>query len=402
MKVLQINNVYNYGSTGKITRDIHRGLQKAGVESVVLYGRREKTQDAAVYKICSEWYAKANNGISRLTGIMYGGCRTSTKRIIKKIIQEKPDVVHLQCMNGYFVNIYHLIAFLKKVKIPTVLTLHAEFMHTANCGYALDCEKWKTGCGKCPRLRKETKSLLRDGTAVSWKKMKVAFEGFDNLSIVSVSPWLMERAKQSPILAGKSHSVVYNGVDTDIFKPYETTGLRAALGIAANEKVIFHATPNFSLDPNDIKGGYYITKLAKQMPDIRFVIAGPYDTGKTYPENMLLLGHVSDQVQLAKLYSMADVTVIASKRETFSMICAESLCCGTPVAGFRAGAPEIISLPEYSAFVEYGDDCMLEAVTRNMIDQKEEWKKISQISLNKYSSMHMVDQYIGLYKKLMD
>ena len=37
------------------------------------------------------------------------------------------------------------------------------------------------------------------------------------------------------------------------------------------------------------------------------------------------------------------------------MICAESLCCGTPVIGFRAGAPERIALKEYSDFVQYGD-----------------------------------------------
>ena len=402
MKILQVNCVYGKGSTGKIVEGIHQGLLERGIASVVCYGRGCRVDKPNIYKVCGEIYSKLNNALSRLTGLMYGGCFFSTNRLIRRIKQEKPDVVHLHCINGYFVNIYRLITFLKGSGIPTVLTLHAEFMHTANCGHALDCEKWKTGCGKCPRRKKETKSLFIDGTARSWRKMKAAFEGFDNLEVVSVSPWLMARAKQSPILADKKHSVVYNGVDTRIFKPYDTADLRKTLGIEENEKVVFHATPNFNLDPDGLKGGYYIAKLAEQMPDVRFVVAGPYDPSCVYPPNMLLLGHISDQTYLARLYSMADVTVIASKRETFSMICAESLCCGTPVAGFKAGAPEMISLPEHSAFVEYGDLFGLEDLVRNVLKKAKETDQVREESLVAYSKKQMVNRYIDVYIKLMD
>lgn len=101
---------------------------------------------------------------------MYGGCLISTDKLFRIIKKEKPDIVHLHCLNGYFINIYRLITFLKNNNYKTVLTLHAEFMYTANCGHALECDKWKTGCGKCPRLRSETKSWFIDGTAKSWKK----------------------------------------------------------------------------------------------------------------------------------------------------------------------------------------------------------------------------------------
>lgn len=49
------------------------------------------------------------------------------------------------------------------------------------------------------------------------------------------------------------------------------------------------------------------------------------------------------------------MTLLLSKRETFSMVTAESLCCGTLVVGFKAGGPESIALKEYSHFVEQGD-----------------------------------------------
>ena len=146
MKVLQINVVYNTGSTGKIMCDIRTVLEEVEIESVICYGRGPSVQEPNVYKTCPELYSKMNNLASRLTGLMYGGCLFSTSRLLSVIRKEKPDVVHLHCLNGYFVNIYRLIAWLNKNRIKTVLTLHAEFMHTANCAHAFDCEKWKILC----------------------------------------------------------------------------------------------------------------------------------------------------------------------------------------------------------------------------------------------------------------
>ncbi len=399
MKVLQINNLYKSGSTGKITYDIHQELMKRGIESIVCYGRGMKTTEKNIYKTCSEWYSKLNNAWSRVTGVMYGGLRFSTNKLISIIKKEKPDVVHLQCINGYFVNIYRLITWLKKSGIKTVLTLHAEFMHTANCGYSLECDKWKTGCGKCPRLKQETKSLFFDETHRSWIKMRKAFEGFDNLIVASVSPWLMERAKQSPILADKEHCVVLNGLDTDIFKLYETESIRKKHGLT-NEKVVFHATPKFNNDPDHIKGGYYVLKIAEKMKDqnVKFFVAGPHSEPLDVPESVILLGSITDQALLAQYYSMADVTLLASKKETFSMICAESLSCGTPIVGFKAGAPEQITLPEYGKFVEYGDIdalcCELMKVLTNDYDRNVLEEKAHKV----YNKANMIEEYIKIYK----
>lgn len=346
MKVLQVNCVYKKGSTGKITYDIHTELRKRGIKSVVCYGRGEKVIEPGVYKTCGEFYSKMNHAISRLTGVIYGGCFFSTKKLISIIQKEKPDVVHLQCINGYFVNIYRLLNWLKANRIRTVMTLHAEFMYTGGCGHSIDCNQWSTrqGCGHsidCPRWRAETKSLFFDRTGTMWKRMKEAFEGFDEdkLVVASVSPWLEARAKQSPILADKSHCVVMNGVDHEkVFFPRDTEELRKKHGLT-DEKIIFHATAEFVNDPNHLKGGYYVLRLAKKLQNehVKIFVAGDYDTSIVAPENVVFLGRIMDQNRLAEYYSMADVTLLTSKKETFSMIVAESLCCGTPVVGFKAG-----------------------------------------------------------------
>lgn len=404
MKVLQVNCVYKKGSTGKITADIHRELLRQGVASVVCYGRGAVMDEPSVYKTCGELYSKANNALTRLTGVMYGGCVLSTRKLISIIEKEQPDIVHLQCINGYFVNIYRLVAWLKERHIKTVVTLHAEFMHTANCGYALDCERWLTGCGHCPRLRQETGSLLRDGTAESWQRMKAAFEGFEEDCVVtSVSPWLMERAQRSPILANFRHRVVLNGVDTNVFHSYDAAELRKQHGLTG-EKAVFHATAHFSADPAHIKGGWAVLELAERLrgENVRFFVAGEHDEGMTVPENVTLLGRLSDQELLARYYSMADVTLVTSKKETFSMIVAESLCCGTPVAGFLAGGPEAISLPAHSGFVPQGDLDGLEALTRRYLAEEKDGERIAADARAAYSAEAMCDGYRAVYEELLD
>lgn len=405
MKILQINCVFGEGSTGKIVNDLHTQLQKEGHISVVCYGRGTKHKQKNIYKVSLNIYSKFQKFISKITGVMYGGCFLSTAKLKSVIKNEKPDICHIHCINGNFVNIYRLIDWLKLRQVKTVVTLHAEFMHTANCTYAFDCEKWKTGCKKCPIFKSVTKSLFLNNTHYSWKRMKKAFENFDeNLQIVSVSPWLMQRAQQSPILENKHHSVVLNGLDTTIFKRHEIDADALDLMELKGKKVILHVTACFSNDPDNIKGGYYIIELAKQLMEkenIIIVVAGSHENIDNLPPNIQLMGKISDQQKLARLYSIADVTVITSKRETFSMIVAESLCCGTPVVGFYAGAPEQIAMSEYSCFVEFGDVDNLAKSVKNMLDNDYNRQIVSQNAIEKYSKNRMFEDYMEIYEDLL-
>ena len=99
---------------------------------------------------------------------------------------------------------------------------------------------------------------------------------------------------------------------------------------------------------------------------------------------------------------MADITVLTSRRETYSMVCAESLCCGTPVMGFCAGAPEMISIPEYSKFVTYGDMDGLERCIKNFITSKKSFSsmEIEARAKERYSKEIMIRQYEDLYRRI--
>lgn len=404
MKILQINNVYDVGSTGKLTSALHTGLQMDGYASVVLYGRGPDSDETDVYRLCNNLYGKLNHLRGNLLGAPYGGCILSTRKAIAMICREKPDVVHLQCLNGYFINIYKLIAWLRDHRIPTVLTLHAEFMYTGNCGHSLDCERWKASCGHCAVFRKATGNYFFDRTRSNHRKMQKAFSTFNkNLIVVSVSPWLERRAKMSSILGSKEHSVIFNGVDTSIFCRRNIPDLRDKYH-TQYRNIIFHATAMFRDDEDDLKGGWYVLQLARRMPSVLVIVAGKYQLSTDdLPENLILLGEIQNQRLLADYYTLADLTLITSKRETYSMVCAESLCCGTPVVGFCAGAPEMISLPNYSEFISQRSEYLLEQCIQRWLTKRESLssEEIKACAHKVYDISRMVREYENIYRRAL-
>lgn len=400
MKVVQVNNMFASGSTGKIVQDIHAYLQKNGHESYVLFGIGDNCGDSHAFLVAPEWVRKMQSLQSRITGYAYAGAPYGTWRTRRLLEALRPDVVHLHCINGYMVNIYRLLEALKRDKIPTVLTLHAEFPYTAGCGHAMKCEKWKKGCYRCDAIGKQRpKSWFFDRSAAEWEKMRRAYDGFERLTVCAVSEWLRARAIQSPFYQGKRVITVLNGLNTQTFSPKDTSWLRNKLALR-DKKVVLHVTPDFDAP---IKGGAHVIEMARRMvgEDVLFIVVGAKDTGKDVPENMRLISHTANQNELAAYYTLADVCLLTSEKETFSMVCAESLCCGTPVVGFEAGAPETISLQEYSRFVPQGDDDALETALRAALQDRFERHRIVQEASVRYYRDGMSAKYLQEYQRLL-
>lgn len=396
MKVLLVNVNAVSGSTGKIVTDIKSHLEENGHRCMVVYGANETVNAAGYYRIISETKRKINAAVSRITGYRYGNMPFASVNKFKKLVETwKPDVVNIHCANGYILDLFKAIEFLAENNIKTVITNHAEFYFTGGCGHAAECNKWLTGCkGHCPKL----KSILPTSPAsFIWGHFKRAFDKFDlqNIVVTSVSPWTMSRASQSPLLKRFRHVVIPNGLNTEVFKPTEPSPAVASR-LPKGKPIVLHVTASFTTQPS-IKGGDYICRLAGEMPEFNFIVAASY-TGviNDLPDNVLLWGRTADQTELAMLYTAADITVIASSRETFSMIVAESLCCGTPIVGFKAGGPETIAINEFSEFVEYGDvDGLKTSIYKMKIENK---KIISEKAKNKYSSRLMGEKYLESYK----
>ena len=137
------------------------------------------------------------------------------------------------------------------------------------------------------------------------------------------------------------------------------------------------------------------------MPECTFIVAGSHPAGLEVPENVQLLGRVSDQELLAKYYALADVTVVTGKRETFNMPVAESLCSGTPVVGFLAGGPESIAMEDCCRFCDYADVQSMKAHILQVLDQTWSQEDISARACQRYDAAVMARGYEKIYERLL-
>lgn len=409
MKVCQINCVYGSGSTGKIVRDIHLTLKDQGIESLVIAPLKSKdASDGEIYSTTTKYLSYFSAIIRRYLGFQYGFSQIQTWRMIKILKREMPDIVHLQCINGNDINIYMLEKYLAKNKIKTLYTIHAEFPYTGGCGHAFDCEKWLIECGGCPRKKEATQSPIIDPSHRTWLKQNDAYQRFDKqlLRFTTVSPWLLMRAEQSPMLTHFKKTVVINGIDTSIFRYQVPQPIwRRRLNLSLDDIIIAHVTACFIPHSYNIKGGEYIVKLAERLKEIspkyKIIVAAGQGESSDLPDNIIYIGRTEDQEELAQLYREAKVTVIASKKETFCMPVSETLCCGTPIVGFLAGGPESIAIKEYSDFVEHANvDALTEKVVK-WANTDYDAREIATKAYDIYSKETMTNNYIEQYNELM-
>ena len=401
MLVYTLNWGGNYtGSISRIIRDIEDSLKQDDVTFVHYYESGEPGKDN--YFRLSGWLmSHLYYYWAHFTGNRYGTGTIPAKKFINAVKQGRPDVVHIHCPNGFSINIYMVLDYLKKNRIPTVVTNHAEFFYTGNCAYAIDCTQFIHGCQKCPDHRGQGKSLLFDRSRYTWKRMKKAFEGFEKIAMVGVSPWSVSRIGMSDITSGLSTILVENGVDCSVFRRIEEPG---EFAVEDDRILILQVTSSFTLDEDDLKGGRFFWRLASKFADdnrFLFIVAGEYRLGDAdIPKNMKFLGVVGKE-DLARLYSACDLTVTTGKRETFGMTCAESLCCGTPVAGFINGGSESISIARYAEFVEYGDtDALKEIIYKTKKKDAELSFEIEKEASKKYAIKNMSDRYMEIYKEI--
>lgn len=219
-KLLQIAVECNTGSTGTIVEAIGNIAIKNGWESYIAYGRPYKPSNSHTYKIESKCGVYIHGLITRIFDAHGKGSLIATKKLIQYIKTIKPDIIHLHHLHGYYINIRILFDYLSSSNIPVVWTFHDCWSFTGHCAYFdyVNCNKWQTVCYNCPQKKEYPASYVFDRSKRNYKEKKKLFTSVSQMTIISVSKWLDEKVSQS-FFKGITHKVIYNGIDTNIFKP---------------------------------------------------------------------------------------------------------------------------------------------------------------------------------------
>ena len=227
IKILQINAYYEVGSTGNIVKEIEEAGNTQGFEMHTIYCLNPK--DVASNKVYYLGKKHDAAGIKKIFEWIFWGGKLEynndiTNRIVNKIKELNPDIIHLHNLHGDFeygtINIKMLFQFLATIHKKIIWTFHDCWPITGRC-YHFEykkCDKWKNGCGHCPQRLFDREGVFWDYSSKNWNKKKLLYEGIDDMTIVTVSTWLNSVVKKS-ILKNRNIITIYNGVDTEIFKP---------------------------------------------------------------------------------------------------------------------------------------------------------------------------------------
>ncbi|MEA4888164.1 MAG: glycosyltransferase [Clostridiaceae bacterium] len=410
MTVVQLNTVYGKGSTGKIVMGIHRRLMRSGHTSYVLCGYRNKDlHDPNVYAIS----CKLLRGISQIwikcSGLKNGGAYLQTLAALLFIRYAAPDIVHIHVINTPDFNTYWILRYLARHQIKTVLSLHGEYFYTAGCEHAYDCDKWiDSECVNCCRAKDVCRCWTRNDPHRLWKRIHESIRRFDakKLRVICVSDWMAERARKSKMLKNYRVYTIPNGVDTSIFHPTDDAENNIPIGWPmGNCPIILYVTAYFDSSPNSNKGGQFIEEIAKRVSpfEANIVVAAMYGTYVPKNNNVHFLGSVLNQNALASMYNTSDITLVLSKRETFCMPVAESLCCGTPVVGFRSGGPESITPENCGEYVPYGDvNALVDSIAAWLKKKKSSpilRSSIAAVAHELFDENIMAENYLNEYSK---
>jgi glycosyltransferase involved in cell wall biosynthesis len=322
----------------------------------------------------------------------------------------KPDVIHFHNIQGNYFDLRKITKISKKT--PVLFTLHDPWMFTGHCSYFIECDKWKTGCGKCPDLVRRP-SLKRDGTAFNWKRKKMIYEK-SKFYIATPSDWLLNEANKSMLKNGIQKSIlINNGVDHEVFKPMNSAPLREKLNIKEDEIVLLYVVSS-NMTSNPYKDFSTISKCVNYIEKIndsnkKFTLIA---IGEEKPESIrngirkISIGYLNKAEEIANYFNIADLYLHAARAENYPNVVMEALSSGTPcIVTKTGGVPEQIIENETGWVVPYEDYRAMAlkiielSKSPNLIN--ESGKKARVWIEQNHTKKHMVDKYEKFYSTIL-
>ncbi len=339
---------------------LHESLLRLGHNSH-LFVARKVTDQAGVHEIP---YVRGLPGLRRLA--RWVEAKTGLQDIynpsfinLRHVLPPSTDIIHFHNLWGAagYADLGALPALTRE--IPGVFTEHQHWSFSGHCACHFDCDRWRSGCGKCPDLSIPPK-ISRDATRWNWNRKKRLIQR-SNLSFVGVSDYVCSLARQSPIWEGKPVTRIYNGINTKVFAPVDAEtkkALRRGFAIPADKVAVLLTGQTLGGYREGIatEGFQAINALGDASLIPVLVGREPEQAARNLEMKSITIDHRATPEAMAACYQACDLTLVTSKVEAFGRIGAESQACGTPVIAFATGGiPEVVKEGSGGMLVPAGD-----------------------------------------------
>jgi glycosyltransferase involved in cell wall biosynthesis len=229
--------------------------------------------------------------------------------------------------------------------------------------------------------------------------------------VIAVSEEIAFEMKKQGI-SEKKIILIHNGVDFDKFTNIKTTDeLRRSFGFNGTSKIVGTVA---SLSPE--KGHVYLLKAARQViekcPECCFLIVGDGGQRQILEEKTSHLGlmekvlFTGSRKDVPEILSILDVFVLPSLKEGLPMALLEAMASKVPVIATSVGAIPMVVEDGMSGMLipPKNSDAIAEAIN-TMLSDGNSAKEMALRGFEKvrdhYSSKHMAEKYLTVYKDLL-
>lgn len=409
MKVLHLQSGELSGGAARGAYCLHNALRQIGVDSHLMISGRDDATDPSVSAITTSALKRVDlalrNRIGNLPEKFYRGRQRliyntglAGLRYHRTDEYRQADIIHLHWISGFV-----SIRSLAHINKPIVWTLRDMWPLTGGCHVAMECMRYKTGCGLCPQLSSQHKwdlsKLVSSIKVASYPR---------NIRVVGISQWLSQCAKESTVFNGFNVQTISNSIDTDNFFPIPMDLARFALGLNEQIRVVLVGAQSLS-DPwkafdkfidavNTLPtGNIHVVLFGHIQPDVLVKIHHPTTS----------LGFLADTVSLQLAYSAADVFVAPSRMDAFGKTLAESMACGTPVVCFDVTGQADIVEHLHTGFKAqpFESDDLARGIAWVLSADKDRTRLLREQSRERavrlFDSMVIARQYLQLYEEML-
>jgi L-malate glycosyltransferase len=230
--------------------------------------------------------------------------------------------------------------------------------------------------------------------------------GIDKSDVVTAVSHQLKEDTEQLLKIQKEIIPVHNFVDERVYyRRKNNAELKKTYGIQEDEKVIVHIS-NF----RPVKRIQDVIKafsmIRKEMPSKLLLIGnGPELTVAcelvrelNIEEDVLFLGK---QENVGELFSICDLKLLLSEKESFGLVLLEAMACGVPVIGTRIGGiPEVIVDNETGFMVEVGDTESVAEKAVSLLSDIEKHSRFRQNSVQHVREHFLSEKIVSIYEEI--